>query len=120
MTDPHISFRKPNCIIHADETSWSGKYYIYLGHHYESGHECWVVGAYNIVTDVRTERHYNSVNGSRDPKADALIYWEPFLTKMQQAPESEEPSEFELELKTFMENEGRKKGIGDVRNPFTN
>lgn len=111
MTDPHISFRKPACIVEKDDTSWSGKYYIYLGHHFEKGHTCWVVGAYNILTDARAERHYNSMHGSDDPKAAALIYWAEIYPKFMRKPEDEEQAEFDRDMRAFFEREQQRRGI---------
>lgn len=111
MSDPHLSFRKPPYIIKHDGMSWSGKYYYYLGHHFHEGHECWVMGAYNVVTDKRTERHYSTVFGAKDPKAECLALWQPFEEVMLRAPADEETNEVELDMKKFLQREAVRKGI---------
>lgn len=118
MTDPHISFRKPKCIVEQSAMSWSNKYHIYLGRHYhEAGKECWIVGAYNVVTTVRTERHYNTMFGAKDPKAEALIVWHTFLENMTRAPEAEEQQDWELEMRKYLEADAKKKGYTAI-NPI--
>lgn len=113
MSDPHISFRKPKCIIEQHHMSWSHKYWCYLGRHYEAGKECWIVGAINTVTSEDRARHYCETYGSKDPKAEALIYWETFTTTMLKAPESEETNEWELEISKYLERNAKTKGYTD-------
>ena len=111
MSDPHISFRKPKCIIEQDTMSWSHKYYLYLGRHYHhAGKECWIVGAINTVTSEDRARHYNTDAGSVDPKAEALIFWEAFLTGMTKAPEKEEKDDWEIELQKYLQKEAKRQG----------
>jgi hypothetical protein len=111
MADPHISFRKPKCIIEQSTMSWSNKYYLYLGRHYhEAGKECWIVGAINTVTSEDRARHYNTFFGSNDPKAEALIFWQKFFEGMTKAPETEEKHDWEIELQNYLGQNAKRKG----------
>lgn len=127
MSDSHLQFRKPKCIIHAEGMSHSGKYYIFLGHHFhDTAHECWIVGAYNIVTGVQKECHYNTIpfykelpgigqqnlNTCKDPKGEALIVWEPFYEQMLASPTwPEETDEWEKTIKPFLAREAKRQGV---------
>lgn len=129
---PTLNFRRPPYILHDEGTSWSGKWWIYLGHHYHTtAHECWVVGAINLVTGRAQEHHINTMKGPvttingektqvvnvcKDPKGEALIEWEEFKSKMQARPASEETDEANAEwdryIKPFLQREAGRRGLG--------
>lgn len=127
MADSHLQFKRPACIIHAEGMSHSGKYYIFLGHHYhDSAHECWIIGAYNIATGVQKECHFNTIpywkpvkgvglqnlNTCKDPKGEALIVWEPYYQHMLAAPDyPEETDEWYQTIKPFLEREAQRQGV---------
>lgn len=127
----NLSFRKPPYIMHDEFTSWSNKYHCFLGHHYHTtAHECWVIGAINIVTGVSREWHINTMPGPegvknvcKDPKASALIEYENFKTSMERKPEYEEETdvankEWELHIKPFLEREGKRRGLSEPSSPL--
>ena len=89
-----LDFRKPNVSVVDKCISWSGKYFCFLGSHYEAGKICWVVGSSNKVTGEIVMRHYSETNGAIAPKAQAATEWEKYKAAMVKAPESEEQDEF--------------------------
>lgn len=95
---PLLDFRKPNVTILERSTSWSGKYFIFLGSHYHHGSICWVFGGQSRVTGITTMRHYNSkettalADNPEALKAYATNQWEEYKEKMKAAPDHEEES----------------------------
>ena len=86
---PLLDFRQPKCVVTKEETSGSGKYRIFLGHHFVQGHTCYDVGAINRETGEIISRHYLD-NGKGNPKAEALAVYHEFAKGMLKGPQNEE------------------------------
>lgn len=62
-------------VILARAVSTTGKYYIFLGTHYNGLTQCYDVGSLNKVTGEIVRRHYKQ-------KDEAYAYWQEFRTDM--------------------------------------
>lgn len=95
-------YRKPQVYIRESAISASGKYYLFLGSHYEAGVFCTVVG---VSTDREISMlHFNEKitdpetgKGCVEPKATAEMLWENFKDAMVRIPEDAEYEETYLE-----------------------
>jgi hypothetical protein len=89
---PELHFPKIPFVVDKLTHSTSGKYRLFLGHHYEAGISCWVVGAISGITGIATVCHFNEkVPEIIAPKAEAHAFWEQFSTKMKEKAHDEEP-----------------------------
>jgi hypothetical protein len=96
-----LDFRKPKCVVLDKCTSWSGKYWLYYGHHYVAGHLCYDVGVRDNGSGLITTRHYHE-KSYPNPKAEALAFWHEFKQKMVKAPESEEKDDAQIDISKFI------------------
>lgn len=73
-----VDFKKPPYVVLDGVVSYTGKYYGFLGTHFEKGIICYVVGAINKQDGSTTCRHYNEHNGCVNPehaKSSATKTW---------------------------------------------
>lgn len=79
-------------IILARAVSTTGKYYIFLGTHFNGKIQCYDIGSLNKVTGEIVRRHYKQ-------KDEAYAYWQEFRTEMtspRQGGEDEEKDKFTI------------------------
>lgn len=80
------------CVILGKASSYTGKYFLFYGTHYNGRMQCYDVGAYNNVTGEIIRRHYTD-------KTAALVYWDDFREGMQRPKpggEADEPKGFTI------------------------
>lgn len=92
-----LDFRKPNVQILEKAVSYSGKYFIFYGFHYEAGKQCFVVGASNKLDGEIVMRHYNETVTPgielNAIKAVSFSIWEKYREAMVRKPDGEETDE---------------------------
>lgn len=66
------------CVIISKVQSTTGKYFCFLGTHYNGKVQCYDVGSYNNVTGEIVRRHY-TLEGNKE---EAYAYWSEFRAKM--------------------------------------
>lgn len=86
---PLLDFRKPKCIVTRNDVSYSGKYKLYFGHHFNCGKTCYDVGTINQADGEIVTRHYRE-DWNINAKAEALRAYDTLLKGMKRAPKSEE------------------------------